>query len=158
MRKLILASALAATLMPAAAMAQSYGEVRHDRQDVRQDQRELDRANARGDRHDIREARQDIRNDRRETREDWRDYRRAHPDVYRGGGYVGPRAGWRYRPVGVGYRFEPAYYGQRYWVDPVRYRLPPAVGGQRWVRYGNDVVLVDVRSGRVMNVYGGFFL
>ncbi|WP_026359800.1 RcnB family protein [Sphingomonas sp. PR090111-T3T-6A] len=157
MRKLILASALMTTLLPAAAMAQSYGEVRHDQREIRQDQRDLNRAYARGDRHDVRDARRDLRNDRREARGDWRDYRRSHPEAFRGPAYVGPRAGWRYRPVGVGYRFEPGFYDRRYWIDPVRYRLPPVVGYQRWVRYGNDVVLVDTRSGRVMNVYGGFF-
>jgi Ni/Co efflux regulator RcnB len=156
-RKLILASALAASLLPATAMAQSYGEIRHDRRELRDDHRDLRDARARGDVRDIRDARRDIRDDRREMREDWRDYRRAHPDVYRGPAYVGPRPGWRYRPVAVGYRFEPVYYGQRYWVDPVRYRLPPAGAYQRWVRYGNDVVLVNVRTGRVIAVNGGFF-
>jgi Ni/Co efflux regulator RcnB len=157
MRKLILASALAATLLPAAAMAQSYGEVRQDQRDVNHDQRRLDNAYANGNRHDVRDAQRDLRDDRRETRNDWHDYRRAHPEAFRGPAYVGPRAGWRYRPVAVGYRFEPGFYDRRYWIDPVRYRLPPVVGYQRWVRYGNDVVLVDTRSGRVATVYGGFF-
>ncbi|HEY0269675.1 MAG TPA: RcnB family protein [Sphingomonas sp.] len=131
MRKGILASLLVASLLPAAAMAQPYGEARHDRRDW----------------HEGRDA-----------RGDWRDYRRAHPEVYRGSAYVGPRAGWRYRPVAAGYRFDPAFYGQRYWIDPVRYRLPPVGAYQRWVRYGNDVVLVNVRTGRVIDVNGGFFL
>lgn len=158
MRKLIIASALAATLLPATAMAQSYGEVRQDQRDLRHDRQDLRDAQYRGDRHDAREARQDIRDDRQERRQDWRDYRRAHPEAYRGPAYVGPRANWRYRPVAAGYRFEPVFYGQRYWIDPVRYRLPPAGAFQRWVRYGNDVVLVNVRTGRVISVNGGFFL
>ncbi len=131
MRKFILASALAATLLPAAAMAQSYGQ------------------DHRGDRHFA---------DRQEARGDWRDYRRAHPDIYRGPRYIGPRPDWRYRPVGVGYRFDPVFYDRRYWIDPVRYRLPRPLGWQRWVRYGNDVVLVDTRTGTVVDVQGGFFL
>ncbi len=158
MRKLILASAIAAALLPAAAMAQSYGEVRQDQRDTRQDARRLQHDRYAGDPRDVRADRRDIRQDRQETREDWRDYRRAHPDVYRGGGYVGPRADWRYRPVAVGYRFDPVFYGQRYWVDPVRYRLPAAAPYTRWVRYGNDVALVNVRTGRVITIYGGFFL
>lgn len=157
MRKLILTSALAAMLIPAVASAQSYGEVRQDQRELRHDRRELDRASANGDRRAIHDARRDLREDRREARGDWRDYRRAHPDAFRGPRYVGPHAGWRYRRVGVGYRFDPVFYDRRYWIDPVRYRLPPVVGYQRWVRYGNDVVLVDTRSGRVLNVYGGFF-
>lgn len=157
MRKLILATALAATVLPAAAMAQSYGEVRHDRRDVGRDRGDLRDDQFRGDRHDVRDARRDLRDDRQERREDWRDYRRGHPEIYRGPAYVGPHAGWRYRPVAAGYRFEPGFYGQRYWIDPVRYRLPPVGAYQRWVRYGNDVVLVNVRTGRVITVNNGFF-
>ena len=109
-------------------------------------------------RGDVREARREVREDRRELREDWRDYRRTHGDVYRRGVYAGPR-GYRYRPVNVGYRFAPEYYGQRYWInDYGTYRLPrPGYGYQRWVRYGNDVVLVDTRSGRAVQVYNRFF-
>ena len=157
MRKFILASALAATLVPASAMAQSLGEVRRDNRELRHDRRDLRDAQWRGDRHDVREARHDLRNDRRERREDWRDFRRAHPDVYRGPAYVGPRAGWRYRPVRIGYRFDPVFYGQRYWIDPGRYHLRPVAANLRWVRYGNDVLLVNVRTGRVIEVNNGFF-
>jgi Ni/Co efflux regulator RcnB len=42
-------------------------------------------------------------------------------------------------------------------VDYNRYRLPRPIANQRWVRYGNDVVLVDVRSGRVVRTYNSFF-
>lgn len=157
MRKFIMASALAATLIPAAAMAQSYGEVRHDQREINHDRRQLQAARAWGDRHDVRDARRELREDRQERREDWRDFRRAHPDTYRIGGYVGPRAGWRYRPVAVGYRFDPVFYGQRYWIDPVRYHLRPVGADLRWVRYGNDVLLVNVRTGRVLEVNNGFF-
>jgi Ni/Co efflux regulator RcnB len=157
MRKFIIASALAATLVPASAMAQSLGEVRHDNRDVRQDRRDLRDAQWRGDRHDVRDARRDLRDDRQERRDDWRDFRRAHPDTYRIGGYVGPRRGWAYRPVTVGYRFDPVFYGQRYWIDPVRFHLRPVGADLRWVRYGNDVLLVNVRTGRVVEVNNGFF-
>ncbi|USI74161.1 RcnB family protein [Sphingomonas morindae] len=156
MRRLIFGALLAATLAPAA-MAQSYGEVRRDDRDVARSQRDLDRAYARGDRDDIRDARADLRDARAERREDWRDFRRSHPDVYRGPAYVGPTGDWRYRPINPGYRFEPAYYQRRYWIDPARYRLPAVYGPQRWVRYGNDVALVDIRSGRVLRVYPRFF-
>jgi len=159
MRKFIIAALAAATILPAgAASAQSAGEVRRDQREVRRDQRDLARARANGDRGDIRSARQELREDRQETREDWRDYRRSHRDVYARGGYAGPR-GYRYRPVAVGYRFAPQYYGRSYWInDYGTYRLPrPGFGYQRWVRYGNDVVLVDTRSGRVVQVYNRFF-
>ena len=157
MRKFILAALMAATVIPAAAQAQSYGEVRHDNREVRQDRRDVARAQAYGDRHDVRDARQELREDRRDRREDWRDYRQGHRDAFRGPAYVGP-TGYRYRPVVVGYRFAPTYYAQRYWIDPIRYRLPAAPAWQRYVRYGNDVALVNVRTGRVIAIYNGFFL
>jgi Ni/Co efflux regulator RcnB len=158
MRKFILASAIAATLLPAgAAMAQSRAEIRHDNREVRQDRRDLDRAYRYGDRHDVRDARHELADSKQERREDWRDYRRAHPDIYRGPAYVAPVRGWSYRPVAVGYRFQPVYYGQRYWVDPVRYRLATPPAYHRWVRYGRDVVLVNTRTGRVVSVNSSFF-
>ena len=159
MRKIILAALAAATaLVPVAASAQSYGEVRRSERDVRDSRRDLIDAQRYGDRRDVREARRDLRDDRRELREDWRDYRRSHRNVYTRPAYYGPR-GYRYRPVTVGYRFAPEYYGRNYWINDYRtYRLPrPGYGYQRWVRYGNDVVLVDTRSGRTVQVYNSFF-
>lgn len=157
MRTFILAGAIAATILPAAAMAQSYGEVRHDQREINQDRRDLRRDRADGDRRELRDDRRDLRADRQERREDWRDYRRSHPAAFHGPAYVGPR-GWRYRPVTIGYRFAPEYYGERYWIrDPYAYRLPAPGALERWVRYGNDVVLVNVRTGRVIAVNGGFF-
>lgn len=156
MRKTIILGLLAATIVPTMASAQT-AELRRDREQIREERRELRDARRYGDRQDVREERRDLREARREYREDWRDYRRTHRDVYRQPAYVGPR-GYRYRPVVIGHRFEPIYYGRRYVIaDPWRYRLPPAAGFQRWVRYGNDVVLVNTRNGRVVQVYNGFF-
>jgi Ni/Co efflux regulator RcnB len=158
MRKMIIAALAAATaLVPVAASAQSYGEVRRDQRELRESRRELQEARRYGDRDDVRDARREVREDRRELREDWRDYRRANRDEFRRGAYNGPR-GYRYRPVTVGYRFAPTYYGRNYWVsDWRRYRLARPGYNQQWVRYGNDVVLVDLRSGRVLSVYDRFF-
>lgn len=158
MKRIILAAVAASILVPAGAGAQSYGEVRQDRREQRQDRQDLRDARRYGDRGDVRDARRELREDRRETREDWRDYRRTHADVYRRGGYRGP-SGYRYRPVTAGYRFAPSYYGRNYWVnDYATYRLAaPRYGYQRWIRYGNDVVLVDTRNGRVVQTYNSFF-
>ena len=157
MKKIILAALAAATVMPVAAGAQSYGEVRQDQRDVRQDRRDVRQDQARGDYRDARADRQNLRDDRRETREDWRDFRRTHPDAFHRGGYRGPN-GFRYRAVTPGYRFQPGYYGRNYWVnDWQNYRLARPLGYQRWVRYGNDVVLVDIRNGTAVSVYNGFF-
>jgi Ni/Co efflux regulator RcnB len=155
MRKAILAMLLGAVVVPTVAQAQS-AELRHDRREIREERRDLNRAVRNGDRRDIRDERRDLRDARREYRDDWRDHRRSNPNIYRAGRYVGPR-GYRYRPVTVGYRFQPSYYGQRYWIDPMRYHLPRPVAYHRWVRYGNDVVLVNYRTGRVTQVYNGFF-
>lgn len=80
-----------------------------------------------------------------------------HHGWHHGPAYVGPR-GYVYRPVVPGYRFAPDYYHRRYWIaDPMAYRLPPVPRYHRWVRYGPDVVRVDVRTGRVVEVRGGYF-
>ena len=156
MRKMITALLAATVLVPAAASAQSYGEVRRDRQEVRESRQDLREAQRYGDRRDVREARQELREDRQELREDRRDYRRTQRG-YNRGAYAGPR-GYSYRPVTVGYRFQPGYYSRNYWVnDYGRYRLGRPGLNQRWVRYGNDVVLVNVRNGRVLAVRNRFF-
>jgi len=156
MRKLIIAGLMAATLAPAMASAQS-GELRRDRQDIREQQRDVRDAQRNGSRRDVRGERRDVREARREYREDWQDYRRSHGDVFRQRAYVGPR-GWTYRPVVVGHRLQSNFYGSRYVIaDPYRYRLRAVSGPSRWVRYGNDVLLVNVRTGRVLEVNRGFF-
>ena len=99
----------------------------------------------------------EVRDSAREVRRDERDLRQSHRNDYRRPAYVGPR-GYRYRPVTVGYRLQPAYYGDRYWVrDYARYRLPAPRAGHRWVRYNNDVVMVNTRTGRVVTAHNGFF-
>lgn len=171
MRTLILTALAATALSPVAASAQSAGEIRHDQREMRHDQREIrhdrqevrqdmrrgDHREAREDRRELREDRRDMRNDRRDMRGDWRDYREAHRDTFRRGPYVGPR-GFVYRAPVIGFRFAPIFYSSRYWIaNPWTYRLPPAGYGMRWIRYGNDAVLVNMRTGRVVQVYRDFF-
>lgn len=79
---------------------------------------------------------------------DNREWRRHHRTSY-----VAPYRNWRYRPVTVGYRLEPAFYGSRYYItDYGAYRLHAPGRWQRWIRYGDDLVLVNVRTGRVLDV------
>lgn len=157
MRKPIILALLAAVALPSMASAQSLREARESQRDVREAQRDVREAQRYGDRRDVREARENLRDARQEARGDWRDYRQSHRDVFRRPAYVGPR-GYAYRPVTPGYRFAPAYYHSRYVIaDPARYRLPRPAGYNRWVRYGNDVVLVNVRTGRVVEVHNRFF-
>jgi Predicted integral membrane protein len=162
MRKFIMAVLAASVALPTIAVptmasAQSAREVRQSERNLRDQQRDLRQAQRYGDRRDVREERRDVRQARQEVREDWRDYRKANRNVYHRPAYVGPR-GYNYRPVAVGHRFQPAYYGNRYWVrDYSRYRLPAPGYNNRWVRYGNDVVLINTRNGSVVRVYNGFF-
>lgn len=165
MRKLMTLGLIAATLMPAAASAQSWGEIRRDQRDLRQEQRELDRAYRSGnpyriqeERRDVRQARQELREDYRDRawgRDDWRDWRRDHRDIYARGRWDAP---FRYQAFRPGVRIAPGYWGGRYYIaDPWRYHLPPARPWQRWVRHYDDVLLIDTRRGVVVDVYRGFF-
>jgi len=157
MRTPIILGLMAAVAAPTIAQAQSLHEARQSQREVREERRDLREAQLYGSRSDVREERRELRDARREAREDWRDYRRAHRDVYRRPAYAGPR-GYAYRAIEPGHRFERQYYGSRYVIsDPWHYRLPRTWGANRWVRYGNDVVLVNVRTGRVLEVHRGFF-
>jgi Ni/Co efflux regulator RcnB len=164
MRSFVIAGLMAATAMPAVAYADppSRAELRHDRREIREGQREVRRDVRRGDWQEAREDRREVREDRREYREDkrdaWRDYRARNRAVFHQPRYVGP-AGYRYRSWRPGVRIPAAYYGPRYVIaDPWHYRLHrPAAGYQRWVRYGDDVLLVDIRNGIVREVIRDFF-
>ncbi len=148
MRKLIIVGLMAATMMPAAASAQSRGEVRRDRQNVREERRELRDAQLHGDRGDVREERRDVREARQELREDRRDYRqnrRAHSRGYTR--YYAPQRNWSYRPVSQGYQLQSSFYGQRYYAPGYR-----SQGQARWIRYGDDLLLVNTHTGRVIQV------
>lgn len=154
MRKLMIIGLMAAVAAPAAVSAQSVGEVRRSQQEVREQQRDLQQARRYGDRDDVRDERRDVQAAKQELREDRRDMRQAgnSPRV----AYVAPVRGWRYRPVTTGYRLQPAFYGSRYVIaNPVQYRLPVAARNQQWIRYGDDLVLVNVRNGRVIQAVRG---
>lgn len=170
-KKLILTALIAAVAMPAmapaAASAQSRGELRRDREQIREEQRELRHAQRYGDRRDVREERRDVRDARREYREDlndrnrrwgnddWRGWRDRNRGVYARGQW---RAPFRYQGFRAGVRIAPLYYGSRYYInDPWRYRLPPAGRWQRWVRHYDDMLLVDTRRGVVIRVIRNFF-
>lgn len=144
MRKLLLISLMAAMAMPSVADARRR-EVRRDRHEVRQDRLELrqDRRNG-ASRGELREDRRELREDRRELREDRRDRRHL--------AYVAPYRGWVYRPIGRGYVLRPVFWSTAYLVDYAFYRLTAPRRDQRWIRYGDDLVLVNIRTGRVIEV------
>lgn len=91
---------------------------------------------------------------RRDDRYDWGRYRQQNRGLYRLPRYYAP-SGWSYgyRRFGVGVRLNSFLFGSNYWInDPFYYRLPEVWGPYRWVRYYNDALLVDVRSGQVVDV------
>lgn len=90
-------------------------------------------------------------------RYDWRNYRDRHRTIFRIGRYYDPY-GWGYRRFSTGFNLWPSYYGSRFWLnDPWQYRLPPAYGPYRWVRYYDDALLVNIYSGQVVDVVYNFF-
>ena len=149
-RTIILAAASIAVLTATSALAAdiSRHELRHDRAELARQQQDLRDAQTYGSRHDVRKQREDVRDARRELREDRR-------DAYRAGMYVRPQ-GYRARSWAAGDRLPSSYYGQRYQVEPSRYGLASANGGERWVRVDRDVVRVS-RDGTVREVRQGWF-
>jgi hypothetical protein len=95
---------------------------------------------------------------RNDNRYNWRDYRQRYGNNYRLPRYYSPYRGRSYTRFSIGFTLGSLYYGQRYWInDPGYYRLPPAYGGYRWVRYYNDALLVDTYNGEVVDVIYDFF-
>ena len=96
---------------------------------------------------------------RQDRRYDWYSYRSRYGDRYRLGRYYAPR-GWDYgyTRFSVGIFLNSLLFANSYWIDdPYSYRLPPAYGTLRWVRYYDDALLVDIRDGYVVDVIHDFF-
>jgi Ni/Co efflux regulator RcnB len=159
MRKLILIGLMAAIAVPTVAPAQSRGEIRRDQRELREEQRELRDARRYGDRRDVREERRDVREARRELRQDlrgwnrdnWRrNFRDRHRSVFARGHWRSP---YRYRVFRPGFRIAAGYYSPRFIInDPWRYNLPLVARHLRWVRFYDDLLLVDIRRGIIVDV------
>ena len=94
---------------------------------------------------------------RKDHRYDWSHHRSRYGSLYRLGRYYDPY-GYRHRHFSIGYNLWPSYYGSNFWLDdPWMYRLPPAYGPYRWVRYYDDAVLVNIYTGMVVDVVYNFF-
>jgi Ni/Co efflux regulator RcnB len=157
MRKTLLAALAATFIIPTAASAQTAGEIRRDNREVAHDQREVNRDLAKGNYQEAREDARETQRDRNETNRDWQDYRRTHRSAFNRSAYVAPR-GYRYHPVAVGATLNRAFWGTRYRVNNYsNYRLPYPGHNRTYVRYGNEVLLVNSRNGRVLAVYNNFF-
>ncbi|MBO0749844.1 MAG: RcnB family protein [Porphyrobacter sp.] len=90
------------------------------------------------------------------ARGDWRTYRQTHRNVFTRPAFVWPR-GYSYRPLSVGAVLDRLFWGPQYRISYATYRLPYPGPGREWVRYGNDAVLISIRTGRVITVYTDFF-
>ena len=108
--------------------------------------------------NDRRDSRRWDRNWRGNNRYDWQRYRSTNRVVFRIGTYSSPYRNYSYRRFGIGGYLDSLFYSNRYWInDPWQYRLPEVYGPYRWVRYYDDVLLVDVYSGEVVDVIYDFF-
>ena len=94
---------------------------------------------------------------RHDRRYDWYNWRNHHHSTFHLGFYNDP-FGWNYRRWSIGSFLYPSFYGSDYWLnDPWQYRLPPAYGPYRWVRYWDDALLVNLYTGEVVDVMHNFF-
>lgn len=107
----------------------------------------------------------DARDDRRHDHDRWgRDRwdQGRYPPVYHSSHryrhYWRPPSGFYVRAWGYGDYLPRSWYGGDYWVvDPWRYDLPLPPPGFDWVRVGDDAVLVDRFSGRIVQVVRDVF-
>ncbi|HML08367.1 MAG TPA: RcnB family protein [Xanthobacteraceae bacterium] len=67
--------------------------------------------------------------------------------------------GWAYRQWAIGMALPAIFLTQVYWyADWAALGLAPPRAGFQWVRYGPDLLLVDVNTGQVVDVaYGVFY-
>jgi Ni/Co efflux regulator RcnB len=152
MNKYILLAAAAAMVAPSGAIAQLHNG-RQDRSEVRHDT-----PNVRSGHPTMHADRQTLRADRHTMRSDRRNLSRNTGHRARSA-YVAPVRNWSYRPVNVGYRLQPSFYGSRYYIsDYSAYHVRAPSRWQQWIRYGNDLLLVNIRTGRVLRVihYAGW--
>ena len=132
---------------------------RYDRND-RYDGRRYDDRRYDGRRYDDRYGshRRWDREWRRDNRYDWYGHRNRYRSLYRWPSYYSPYRNYSYRRLSIGFSLWPLFYSDQYWInDPWTYRLPDVYGPYRWVRYYDDALLVDLRTGEVVDVIYSFF-
>ncbi|MCI4588937.1 RcnB family protein [Sphingobium sp. BYY-5] len=150
-----LAIVMAGMALPSLAMAQTR-ELHRDREQIRDAERDMDRAQRYGEYRHVRQARENLRDAHRDYRDDWRDYRDRNRGLYARGDW---RAPFRYEHFATGATLRRGYYEPRYFIaDYHRYRLPAPPRSARWIRHYDDVALVYLPTGRVLDVIHDFFL
>jgi hypothetical protein len=136
---------------------------RDDRSDYRRDKRNWRRDDWRWNYRgwagwDNRDFRRWDRGWRSSRRYNWADFRRGNRFVYHPGPYYAPFRAHRYNRLQIGFFLDSLFFQPRFFInDPWDYRLPPVYGPYRWVRYYDDVLLVDIYSGEVVDVIYDFF-
>jgi Ni/Co efflux regulator RcnB len=149
MRKFILAGLMATIAISGTLSAQTH-EIRKGERKVEERHQELQEAIQSGDPKAIEDQARHERKAQQELREDRNQYARNQ--------YVAPYRDWNYKVVEPGTKLRSRFYASRYAVrDPGSYQLRQAGRNQRWVRYGDDLVLVNTRNGRVVEVASGRF-
>ena len=96
---------------------------------------------------------------RSDNRYNYNWYRNSNRNVFHLPRYYAPY-GWDYgyRRFSIGFSLSEILYSQDYWIDDAEYyRLPPAYGPYRWVRYYNDALLVDIDTGEVVDTVYDIF-
>ena len=100
----------------------------------------------------------DRHNWRKHNRYNWHNYRRSHRSIFRLGRYYSPYRHHSYSRIRIGFFLDSLFFGSRYWInDPWEYRLPDVYGPYRWVRYYDDVLLVNIYTGETVDVIYDFF-
>lgn len=136
---------------------------RADWRDDRRDNRQSYRNGYRDGRHNgyhngYNDSRRWDRRWRDNRRYDWHGYRSSNRHIYRIGRYYSPYRDYSYRRLSIGFSLDSLFFSNRYWInDPWQYRLPDVYGPYRWVRYYDDVLLVNTYTGEVVDVIHDFF-
>ncbi|OBV11554.1 RcnB family protein [Erythrobacter dokdonensis] len=139
------------------------GNWRDDRRDFRRDRRNWRRDDWRWgwngrpgwDRRDFRRWDRGWRGNRTYN---WFDFRRGNQFLFRPGPYFAPFRSHRYSRLQTGFFLDSLFFQPRFFInDPWAYHLPPVYGPYQWVRYYDDVLLVDIYTGEVVDVIHDFF-
>jgi Ni/Co efflux regulator RcnB len=130
-------------LVRACARAALQDEGRLDKQNE-----QLQSAVESGNLRDIEKLARGARKAGQELRDDRDDFARKH--------YVAPYGDRSYTALTPGTTLRSSFYSSSYAVaHPDRYSLHKAPRNERWVRYGDDLVLVNMGSGPVLEAASG---
>ena len=94
-----------------------------------------------------------------DRRYDWQRYRYSNRSLFEQPRYYSPYGNsYRYQRFSIGIYLNQIFFGSRYHIgNPGQYRLPYAQWPYQWVRYYDDVLLVDTRNGYIVDVIHEFF-